>query len=116
MSNARAGSRAITAIPNPNRPTSRTTKTGAQPWMKRKIVAKISVTVVSIRGPYLEVHQLKGRASVRFPQNAADARMPCWLGERSRSTLMAGIINPIVDTIMKPDTEQNIQRPTGTQR
>ena len=72
--------------------------------------------MVSILGPYLEVHQLSGMAKVRLPQNAAEPSNPCWVGDRSISSLMAGNRIPRVDIIMNPETLAVSQTPMTTHR
>ena len=55
-------------------------------------------------------------ARARLPQNAAEPSNPCWVGDNSRSSLMAGNKIPKVDKIMNPETLAVSQMPMTTQR
>jgi hypothetical protein len=79
-------------------------------------VAIISVAAVSHLGDSRDVAQLRGIASAMFPQWDAEPSNPCWLGERSKSALMAGSNIPKVFNTMKEDTLENSHTPMIVQR
>lgn len=81
-----------------------------------KTAEKTIVTVVSVLGLNRENNQLRGTASVRLPQNAADPRMPCWVGEIPSSAVISGSSIPKVDTTMNPETLETIHITITTQR
>ncbi len=74
------------------------------------------VIEVSLLGEYRDISQLRGIASVIFPQKAAEPSTPCSPGDRLISALIAGRSRPMVDITMKADTLANIQRPITTHR
>jgi hypothetical protein len=94
-------------MPNNSRPTNSNKNTGAKLWRKMHPVAIERVATVSHLGENREVAQLRGMASAMFPQWDAEPNSPCWLGERSRSALMAGSKIPNVFNTMKEDTLEN---------
>ena len=79
-------------------------------------MARISADVVRSLGDSRDVAQLKGIARAMFPQWEAEPRRPCWLGERSNSTLMAGSKMPSVFKTMKDDTLENSHMQMTVQR
>ena len=81
-----------------------------------KTVEKTIVTVVRALGLNLENNQLRGTANVRLPQNAADPRTPCWVGEMPSSEVISGSRIPKVDTTMNPETLETIHMTMTTQR
>jgi hypothetical protein len=103
-------------MPKKSRPARSTMNTGAQLCRNRHPVAAINVAAVSHLGDRREVAQLRGIANAMFPQWEADPNNPCWLGERSRSALMAGSSIPKVFNTMKEDTLENSHTPMTVQR
>ena len=116
VSSARAGIWAMLLMPNIRRPASSTMNSGAQLCRNKHPVAISSVAVVSHLGDNREVAQLSGMARAMFPQWEAEPSSPCWLGERSRSALMAGSRIPRVFNTMKEDTLENSHTTMTVQR
>jgi hypothetical protein len=73
-------------------------------------------TEIIIFARYLDNHQLIGIPRPRLPQKAVELSSPCWLGERSRSALIAGKSNPKTDANIHPVVWQVLNNPMTTQR
>ena len=69
--------------------------------MIRQMLPAIKVHIVRGLGWNFEVHELIGMAKKGVHQKADATRIPCWLGERSRSAEIEGNKIPIVVTIIK---------------